>query len=434
MRITVLAIGSRGDVEPYVALGLGLQASGKTVRVATHANFEALVRGRGLEFAEIGGDYRAYHESRDGREALARNRGYYQMLYQGSRVAGPLLQRVMVDCWRASEDSQALVVNQLSVVVGYHIAEKLRIPMVRAFNMPMSRTSTSPAPFLPSRLQLGARLNLLTHDLARRLLWAMLRSPTGDARSKVLGLPRLSPNPYLDMDRRRWLLLYGYSPAIVPPPPDWAEWIQVTGFWFLDRPQSWRAPAGLVHFLESGPPPVYVGFGSMTSQSPEQTTEMVVRALSQAGQRGVLVTGWGGLAPGAAAGNVYVADEVPFDWLFPKMAATVHHGGIGTTHLGLRAGVPAVVVPFMPDQHFWGRQVARLGVGPRPITRQELTVERLAEAIRVAVGDPGMRRRAAALGRHIAADDGVGRAVALINARLGAGVSSPPLLEAQGIR
>lgn len=433
MRVTILAIGSRGDVEPYVALGLGLKASGKTVRVATHTNFEALVRGRGLEFAQVGGDYRAHHESRDGREELARNRGYYQMLYHGSRTAGPLLQRVMFDGWRASADSQALVVNQLAVVVGYHIAEKLAIPMIRAFNMPMSRTRTSPAPFLPGRLRLGGKLNLLTHDLARRILWAMLRSPTSDARSKVLCLPRNSPNPYVDMDRQRWLLLYGYSPAVVPPPSDWPDWIQVTGFWFLDRPREWQAPAGLVRFLESGPPPVYVGFGSMSNQSPEQTTELVVRALSLAGQRGVLVTGWGGLASGAASDDVYVADEVPFDWLFPRTAATVHHGGIGTTHLGLRAGVPAVVVPFMPDQHFWGSQVARLGVGPRPIPRQELTVGRLAEAIRTATGDTNMRGRAECLGRKVSADDGIGRAVALIDTWLLPGASPRATLAAQGI-
>jgi sterol 3beta-glucosyltransferase len=420
MRITILAIGSRGDVEPYVALGLGLQAAGHDVRVATHAGFETLVRGRGLGFALLSGDYRAYHESANGRDALAERRGFFQILYRSTRGAAPLLHQILLDCWRACQDAQGVIVNQLSVVPGYHLAEKLAVPVLRAFNLPVSRTHAYPAPFLPSGLQLGSGLNLLSHDVARRLFWMMVRTPTNQARAEVLSLrPLHKRNPFREMDRQRWLLLYGYSPAVVPRPPDWGDWIHVTGYWFLERPAGWQPPSELVDFLESGPPPVYVGFGSMSNRDPKESTELVVEALGRAGQRGVLVTGWGGLARSAQRGDVYVADEIPFDWLFPRVAAVVHHGGIGTTHLGLRAGAPTVIIPFLPDQRFWGRRVYELGVGPRPVLRPRLTVERLADAIRTVTGDDRMRERAAALGAQIRAESGVANAVGLINSRLG---------------
>jgi sterol 3beta-glucosyltransferase len=205
---------------------------------------------------------------------------------------------------------------------------------------------------------------------------------------------------------------------VVPRPSDWDQSAVVTGYWFLDAPAGWQPPPALVQFLQSGPPPVYVGFGSMFMEAGPEKTAIVLKALRLAGQRAVLATGWGGLSPVDATDEVFVLEAAPHDWLFPQVAAVVHHGGAGTTGAGLRAGKPSVICPVVGDQPFWGRRVAALGAGPPPVPKATLTVERLADAIRRAVGDDGLRRRAAALGETIRAEDGLGRAVDYIHRHL----------------
>jgi UDP:flavonoid glycosyltransferase YjiC (YdhE family) len=210
-------------------------------------------------------------------------------------------------------------------------------------------------------------------------------------------------------------MLYCYSPAVAPKPPDWSESAHVTGYWFLDHPLDWQPPADLLHFLESGPSPIYLGFGSMITRKPEETTRITLDALRQAGHRGVIATGWGALSQSDLPDEVFLIESVPHDWLFPRMAAVVHHGGAGTTGAGLRAGVPSIVVPFGGDQPFWARRVKALGAGPDPIPRKRLTADRLAHAIRIAVADEPMRKRATELGATIRAEDGVGNALKIFN-------------------
>lgn len=197
------------------------------------------------------------------------------------------------------------------------------------------------------------------------------------------------------------------------------EWIQVTGYWFLDRPAGWQPTAELVDFIEAGPPPVYVGFGSMNNREAEVMARTVVDALAMAKQRAVIATGWGSLGDAALPETVFKVDAVPHDWLFPRMAAVVHHGGAGTTAEGLRAGVPSVIVPFIVDQPFWGARIRALGVGPDPIPLRRLTAGRLAQAIRSAATDPGMRQRARHLGAALRAEDGLACAVKLLREHLG---------------
>src|SRR5262249_31336952 len=196
------------------------------------------------------------------------------------------------------------------------------------------------------------------------------RQPVNEWRRELLHLPPLSGGPLArQLDDRRLPILYGYSPAVLPKPPDWDERTHVTGYWFLDHLPDWRPPEGLVDFLRVGPPPVSVGFGSMRSQHPEAVTELVVEALARAGQRGILLTGWGGLRGIDRPERVFTVEAVPHDWLFPQVRAAVHHGGAGTAAAALRAGIPSVVVPFFGDQSFWGRRVAALGAGTKPISQ-----------------------------------------------------------------
>jgi UDP:flavonoid glycosyltransferase YjiC (YdhE family) len=208
--------------------------------------------------------------------------------------------------------------------------------------------------------------------------------------------------------------LYGYSPSVLPKPSDWNESHYVTGYWFLEAQPNWQPPEDLLHFLESGSPPVYVGFGSVSHKHPERQTRLILRALELSGQRSVLLTGWGGITPLSAPPNVFFADNLPHAWLFPRTAAVVHHGGAGTTAAGLRAGVPSIITPFGGDQCAWADLVVKLGVGPQAPGIKQLTAEKLAEAIQTAVNDSAMRARAAVLGGKIRAENGIAHAVEVI--------------------
>jgi UDP:flavonoid glycosyltransferase YjiC (YdhE family) len=246
-------------------------------------------------------------------------------------------------------------------------------------------------------------------------MWQGFRSADKLMRRDVLQLP---PAPFwgpsYDIDGRLLPILYGFSPSVIPQPPDWDDRIHITGYWFLDQDDGWTPPQSLIDFLQSGPPPVYVGFGSMSTRDPESATRLVLQALAQSNQRGIILSGWGGLHSADLPPSVLMVDSVPFSWLFPRLAGVVHHGGAGTTAAGLRAGVPSLVIPFFGDQPFWGQRVFELGVGPAPIPLRQLTVDRLSEAIHSMVNDPAIRQRASQLGLKIRAEDGVARAVAVL--------------------
>jgi sterol 3beta-glucosyltransferase len=253
----------------------------------------------------------------------------------------------------------------------------------------------------------------------------MFRGATNRWRVETLGLPPLPlGGPYRQIEREREIVLLGYSPSVVPKPPDWGEHIHVTGYWFLDRPDDWQLPATLNAFLAAGPPPVYIGLGSMTGRDPEALTQLALDALRRAHQRGVLLAGWAGLGGLDLPDDVCLVDDIPHDWLFPRMAAVAHHGGAGTTGAGLRAGKPSILLPYFADQPFWGRVVHDLGAGPPPIPQKELTAERLAAAINRAVTSPGIHRRARTLGERIRQEDGVGNAVSILISRLEASRAS----------
>ena len=246
-------------------------------------------------------------------------------------------------------------------------------------------------------------------------MWQGGRKADNLARQQVLNLPK-APffGPYGSKQTRGLPILYGFSPSVIASPADWPCEAQVTGYWFLEAESDWTPPPALVDFLAAGPPPVYVGFGSMTNRKPEETAALVITALQKTGQRAVLMSGWGGLQATDLPDTFFIVDAAPHAWLFPRTAAVVHHGGAGTTAAGLRAGVPSIIIPYFADQPFWGNRVAQLGVGPQPLPRKILTVDRLAAALETAVTNPQMQQRAAELGRKIQAEDGIAQAVSIV--------------------
>jgi UDP:flavonoid glycosyltransferase YjiC (YdhE family) len=288
---------------------------------------------------------------------------------------------------------------------------------VQSYLQPIHPTREFGSALMPTARPRGPVRNYLSHVLGGQLFWHIMRTASNEARREVLGTGDFPFfGPFLAIERAKVPALYAFSRHVIPKPRDWADHLHVTGYWFLDEGVGWAPPPALARFLAEGPPPVYVGFGSMASRDPAAMARLVLTALERSGERGVLLTGWQGLSAEAAPPEVLVIDSAPHDWLFPRMAAVVHHGGAGTTAAGLRAGVPSVLVPFFADQPFWAQRVVELGVGPPFAMREDVTVESLAAAIRTAVTDEGMRARAAALGAHIREERGVEEAVRQIEA------------------
>jgi len=415
MRIAIIATGSRGDVEPYLALGKGLKQAGHVVRLVTHQDFEGFVNSHGVEFWPFEGSVQDIAHSIDMRAPLEGGNFLAimsQMAREAQRGALALAKGGLAAC----RGMDLVIAGIGGVFIGIALADKLGLPLLQAYYIPFTPTRAYPS-FLFPRLPpwFGGALNRLSFQLARQMMWQGFRSADGLARRDVLGLPSAPFWGPFDADcLQHCPILYGFSPSVIPRPPDWDGNMHVTGYWFLDPADDWTPPPALIEFLQAGPPPVYVGFGSMSSRDPERTATLILQALAQAKQRAIILSGWGGLRKADLPDTALMVDSIPFSWLFPRVAALVHHGGAGTTAAGLRAGVPSVVVPFFGDQPFWGRRVAELGVGPEPIPRRKLTAERLARAIQEALTDQTMRQRAAALGAKIQAEDGIARAVALV--------------------
>jgi len=416
MKITILAPGSRGDVQPFIALGMGLQSVGYEVCIATNATFETFICNHGLGFFPIQFDMKKVFDSDAGQVGLKSGRNLVSAAQNFRRVMNPMIQQLGDDCWAASQETDAIIHATLAFYFAPSIAENFKVPHMVAFLHPQHPTSTFPSFLSPIKRNLGGFFNRLTQIIPDTMLWLPYRSAINQWHQKRLNLPPFGMNYFKRY--RSILTLYGFSPSVVSKPPDWGNHIEVSGYWFLNDAADWQPPNELIDFLEAGSPPVYVGFGSMTNRNPEETTDIVLKALARTKQRGLLLTGWGGLKKSDLPDNVFKIESAPHEWLFPRMAAIVHHGGAGTTGASLRAGIPTIVVPFFFDQPFWGQRVADLGVGPQPIPRKKLSVERLTAAITTAVTDKKMQERAAALGERIRAEDGVARAVEFINRSL----------------
>ncbi len=419
MHITLLTVGTRGDVQPYVALGLGLKEAGHDVRVATHEVFKELILGNGLEFAPLTVDIQAVMGGPDGQRWLESGRNQIRFVLRMIRLAFPTLQQMLDDSWVACQGTQAILYSTFAIA-GYSIAEALGIPSIAAPLQPLTRTRTFPIMMsLPQRFNLGRTFNWLSYLIGEQFLWQPFRKAINRWRRERLSLPPIpfrGPFEYLYRERYPWI--YGFSPSVIPRPVDWPDWIHVSGYWFLGLQEDWSPPARVLDFLAAGPPPVCIGFGSMIDRDQVELMNMAVQALDQARRRGILLTGWGGMDEMALSQDVLVLESIPHEWLFPRMAAVVHHGGAGTTAAALRSGAPSIVTPFFADQPFWGQVVERLGVGPAPIMRRELTTKRLAEAIRMATSDEGVKARAKALGERIQSEKGVIRAVQIVESYL----------------
>lgn len=433
LNILIQIIGSRGDVQPFIALGKQLKERYRhRVRVATHPTFKGFVEENGLEFFSLGGDpseLMAFMVKNPGLmpgvetlksgEVSKRRKSMWEMLLGGWRACiepgdGMSYQPAVGGGNSASIATpfvaDAIIANPPSF--GHiHCAERLGVPLHLMFTMPWSPTSAFPHPLanIQSSNAESNITNFLSYALVDMMTWQGLGDLVNRFREGTLGLEAVSTMWAPGMiSRLKVPHTYCWSPTLIPKPADWPSRIKISGFYFLSLASSYSPPPELERFLNAGPPPVYIGFGSIVVEDPNALTRKILEAVAQVGCRALVSKGWGGVGAGELdiPENVMLLGNCPHDWLFPRCAAVVHHGGAGTTAAGIRCGKPTVICSFFGDQPFWGAMVAKAGAGPNFIPHKELTSQNLALAIQAALGRE-MQARAEAMGDSIKAETGV---------------------------
>lgn len=412
-RILILSYGTRGDVQPLIALGLGLQQAGYEVVLGADVDFEPDVTALGLTYAPLRLNLRQFLNTEEGKTAVSDQKDPSADSFE--TMVWPMLD----DCWTVAQQNVDLLIYDTMLTPAAHIAEKLGIPAMMTSVMPNMSPTTAFSLIGAPKIGWGGWGNKLSYQLYR-LSWRQAWNDISRWSQATLGISPRKWHNYWLLNGRRIPILYSYSPSVLPRPADWPPETVATGYWFLPDAPYQPAPA-LIDFLGSGPPPIYVGFGSMVGQDAAALTELVITAVSQTKQRAVLATGWGGLQASTLPANIFTLADAPHEWLFPRMAAIIHHGGAGTTAAGLRYGKPGVLCPFVTDQFFWADIVHRHGWGPVPIPQKELTAVSLTQAIQTTLTDTAMHQRLQQIQGQLRAENGVETAVSHITHYLNSG-------------
>lgn len=414
LRITCLTIGSRGDVQPYIALCKGLIAEGHRPRIATHAEFGPWIEKHGIDFVSVGGDPAELM-----RICVENGMFTYSFLKEATSKFRTWIDDLLVSAWKACQDSDILIESP-SAMAGIHIAEALGIPYFRAFTMPWTRTRAYPHAFAVPEHKYGGAYNYLSYVMFDNVFWKGISGQVNRWRKRDL---RLGSTNLERMQQNKVPFLYNYSPYVVPPPLDYSDWVRVTGYWFLDEGQDFQPPQDLVDFIalarRDGKKLVYIGFGSIVVADPAALTRTVVDAVLKADVRCILSKGWSDRLGDPSAqkaevplpADIFQIKAAPHDWLFKQIDAAVHHGGAGTTGASLRAGVPTITKPFFGDQFFFGSRLEDLGVG---ICLKRINVPVLARALWEAVHSERMIVKARQLGEQIRKENGVQVAIQAI--------------------
>jgi UDP:flavonoid glycosyltransferase YjiC (YdhE family) len=404
MRILIAAAGSRGDVAPYTGLGAELRRAGHEVALATTDLFAPLVREAGLEFRSLPSRPRTEGEGTPNRRQLMRSAGEF-VTELGHGFADAVVQ-----------GTDLLLLSTTTAPLGWHLAEATGIPAIGAYLQPTAPTGDFP-PLVGGTRSLGRLGNRTAGRLALRMADRVYTQAVTELR-RELGLPPLAPHETRRrQEQARWPVLHGFSTALVPRPSDWRHGLDVVGNWWPYVDEGRSLPAEVEDFLAAGPRPVFVGFGSMAAGHGERLGEIAVRALRNAGLRGILQSGSAQLE--ADGDDVMTVGDVPHALLFPRVAAVVHHAGAGTAAAGLRAGVPAVPVPVTADQPFWAGRLAAIGAATAPIPFGSLTAERLADALEQVVRRQSCARAASVAAQHMATEDGAGEVVKAVERSAG---------------
>ncbi|MFI5980633.1 glycosyltransferase [Streptomyces sp. NPDC051555] len=400
MQVTLLVTGSRGDVQPFIALGTTLMSRGHSVVLATHGDFEKLVRESGLDFAELPGSPKDFLAHPALTEALQQGASLFTAARKVPRATQEHIRLLASRIEEACKGADLVVNSVLSRIL---FEDNGKAPWASLTWWPLNPTGQWPAMIAPQS-KLGPLYNRLTHRMAGLLDWVSIRGYRKEADMPALPFGA----PYRELGRDVPLLC-PVTREMFTEPSDWPALSQFTGYWFWDR--KWSPSAELVDFVESGDAPVSLSFGSIWPvHQPEKTLEKVLGVVRSHGRRLVLVGG----GPENVPDDVFRVDDVHYPWLFPRSSVVIHHGGCNTTGEALRSGTPQVVVPTFADSPFWAAQVHRMGVSPQPIPFSKFTAERLDEALGKALTDQGMARRAASVGEAVRAEKGTETAVDIL--------------------
>lgn len=412
-RIAILTYGTRGDVEPFVALGAGLTSAGHDVRLAAPAPFSDLALGHGLRFDPLPGDPGQLVSGLAERAGLS----WPRMVGQMMQHVLPIARAVFCAAQMAAADAELIVHSFLMTDAGRTLARRRRIPDVSAQFFPMFLSTASfPAVAFPD-LPLGGVYRKGSHALSSALFRYGSRWMYGKVRSSAPELPPLAGWPFAGLETDKPPVLLAWSQHVLPPPPEWPGFAHMTGYWQLPPRQNWRPPDELVRFLAGGARPIFFSPGSARTEDLRKLVNMVVSSARACGQR--LILGLPHHFIQSEWEDVLVVDNVPHTWLFPKTRFVLHHGGAGTTGAAAESGVPNSAIPFTADQGFWARRIRELGLGPAAPPAQRLTRDRLEGIFDQALSDPSYERNAQALGEKVRGEDGVAVAVGVIQGLLG---------------
>ncbi|WP_344884727.1 glycosyltransferase [Allokutzneria multivorans] len=410
MRIVIVTVGSRGDVAPYTGPALRLREAGHEVVIAAQSAFADMIGELGLDHRPMPGDTRALLESEQGRAWASKGGGLRGVMTQ-VEIAKQLMDSVAEGVVAAAEGADVLLLQRGALLHGYLAGKALGIPTAALELFPGVPTAEFGLAGMGGK-DLGRVLNRWLPRLALRMpspLDASVKEFCRRVGLPPMGGTRVRRMMLADQDHP---VLHGFSRHVVPRPADWPRGTDVVGYWWPERPPGWTAPAELVDFIQAGPPPVFLGFGSMAPGEGARLSEIVTETVRRAKVRAVVQAGWSGLT--ATGDDVLCVESVPHDWLFPRMAAVVHHCGAGTTGAGVRAGVPVVPTPVLADQPFWASRLAKIGVSPGSVPFTKLCAGLLAPLVSQAVTDPGYRARARALAEKVRAEDGSAAVLRLV--------------------
>jgi sterol 3beta-glucosyltransferase len=414
MKITLLTYGSRGDVQPFLALAVGLQKAGHTVTLAGPHRFADFVARYNVPFVPLAGDpeeiSRIINDAGD---------NVYRMVKGMQEYIFGIAPDVVRETLAAIKGAELLVHGFLFTTGAHSFAKEMGIPDISLQIFPMFAPTRAFPNVALANLPLGS-LSYFSHWIATQVFWYGGNSGYKQLRGRVpANLPEKLYWPFTPSPSRTLTpLLFAYSPTVLPRPDDWTSPnILIPGYLFLDEAEEYHPPVALSEFLDAGDPPVCISFGSMVNRDAERIHQSVREALKLTRQRGIFLSGWGNYHNDRNGDNILYIDSAPHDWLFPRCKAIIHHGGAGTTAAGLRSGKPNIVVPHSADQPFWGKRVAAIGAGPEPIPVKSITSQRLVTALDSA-DESVLQARAQEVGRLIQRENGVEEAVRIIESLL----------------
>jgi UDP:flavonoid glycosyltransferase YjiC (YdhE family) len=396
MKLIVATYGTEGDARPFAALCRGLMDAGHEARLLADAATLGSADTLGVPTTALAGDIRGTL-SRDQAVAgaVARGGGFTDTARALAKIANDNTEAWLRTIIEAGESCDAIVVAGLAAFVGFSAAEYLGARAIGAGMIPITPTAAFPSPFLPPH-RVPRLLNRVSHRFVNGMLWRSFRDKTNAARA----LFKLPPRNTVWTEQP---MIYGVSPHLLPPPPDWPSNVHLCGQWLAPN-ANWMPPPPLAKFLSDGEAPLYVGFGSMTGFDNARLLDALIRALD--GRRALFYPGWSGIGPKVLPDNVLVIGETPHDWLFPRVSAVLHHGGSGTSHSAARAGVPSIVTPLAGDQFFWAECLRKAGVAPAPVDARRSSAKAFAYALDATAAAP-MRKGARILGEIMRAENGI---------------------------